>query len=144
MISIYREQFTNKRIQFYFKLGNKNTFINFSYEVANIIPDTDIDNITNEYLSKLYLKDIYGNKYDIKYFNLKGDKKGEFDLHIIEFNFANNIFYFENDEFHSFDYSMKENGNEIYYIYNKKLTYEEWISHPEKIRYERNKKLQLL
>ena len=55
--------------------------------------------------------------------------------------------FFLNGKFHSFEHfaiyiSTKTDGN--YYINGEHFSYYEWINHPEKVRYDRNKKLNLL
>jgi hypothetical protein len=149
MIKISREQFTNRSIQYVIIFGNNNinTRINFSIEVNNFIKTPNLlKEYIDQFLKDFYLKDIYGRKYDLNYFKIKNNGEiYKFDLTIVELGDVKNILYYiDNDEFHSLLYPMKEEGINIGYIHNKKLSYEDWIVHPEKIRYERSEKLQSL
>jgi hypothetical protein len=66
------------------------------------------------------------------------------DISFLE-NLKYSNIYYKNDEFHSLKYPAYNLENQdFYYINGRNFSYDEWLVHPEKVRFDRFEKLENL
>jgi hypothetical protein len=149
----------------------KNYIAIFYYNIFNREEkiDIDIDDViyikinnkiyNNLGVKKFILANLSTKEYKIKFNHFQGKYEElrryniDFDISFIETTFEH--FFIKNNELHNLfghalDYKTSTNNfipfkyKFMYCINGHELEYNDWINHPEKIRYDRNKKLELL